>query len=316
MKYSSESAVNTPEQRAFWRQQVEHRSLRVCRDVTLAYCRAAHPGSERAVVISSGRIECYEKYREMIFDIYQQGYSVYCVDHRGQGKSTRLTSKRHLGHVGKFNDYVVDFSLFVDHVVKPRHHNSLFLLCHSMGGTIGALYLQQHPNVFNAAALSAPMFGIKLPAPEKIVSLLAKLLDFNGWPFCVPGGTGFRFKPFLNNQLTGSVNRYLEFHRVYRAHPEVQLGSPSNRWLTEAIAAAGKAKMILPELSTPTLTLQANRDSIIDNKAYDEIFNNLPLTSRCERMTFESAEHEILVETDAVRDKALDAVFTFFNNHA
>ena len=312
MKYSSESAVNTPEQQAFW-QQIEHRSLRVSHDVTLAYCQALNPNSERAVVISSGRIECYEKYRELIFDIYQQGYSVYCVDHRGQGKSTRLTPKRHLGHIDKFNDYVIDFSLFVDQVVKPHKHQTLFLLCHSMGSTIGALYLHQHPNVFSAAAFSAPMFGIKLPAPRKIIDGLARALDFNHWPLYVLGGKDFQFKPFQRNQLTNSINRYLEFHRIYQAYPDVQLGSPSNHWLREALTAADNAKLLLPALGTPTLTLQASDDEIIDNQVLDDIFSNLVSTSRCERIKLNPAKHEILVEVDAVRNQALDAIFSFFN---
>ncbi|MBM7074316.1 alpha/beta fold hydrolase [Shewanella sp. 202IG2-18] len=315
MKYSSETALSTPEQQKFW-QQVEHRSLRVSHDVTLAYCQILNPNSNKAVVISNGRIECYEKYRELIFDIYRQGYSVYAVDHRGQGKSTRLTTKRHLGHVEKFNDYVLDFTLFVDQVVKPRKHQNLFLLCHSMGGTIGVLYMHQHPKVFKAAALSAPMLSIKLPAPRKVIDALAKALDFKTWPIYVLGGTDFKFKAFKDNDLTNSTNRYSEFHRIYRTYPDVQLGSPSSHWLREALTAADDAKLLLPELNTPTLTLQANQDSIIDNQAYDDIFGNLLPSSQCRRQIINPAKHEILVETDDVRTQALDAIFAFFSEHA
>ena len=315
MKYSSETAINTLKQQTFW-QQVEHRSLRVSHDVTLAYCQVNHPNSERAIVISSGRIECYEKYRELIFDLYQQGYSVYCVDHRGQGKSTRLTPKRHLGHIDKFNDYIVDFSLFIDHVVKPKKHQDLFLLCHSMGGTIGTLYLHQHPNVFRAAVLSAPMLGIKLPAPRMIIDGLAKILDIKNWPFYVLGGKDFQFKPFLGNELTNSTNRYLEFHRIYRTYPAVQLGAPSSHWLREALMAADDAKLLLPAIGTPTLTLQAKHDNIIDNNAFDDVFENLRSNSQCQRIHLDQAKHEILVEVDETRNQALDALFTFFDEHA
>ncbi len=315
MKYSSETAINTPEQQRFW-QQVEQRSLRVSHDVTLAYCQVLQPNSAKAVVISSGRIECYEKYRELIFDLYQQGYSVYCVDHRGQGKSTRLLPKRHLGHVDKFSDYVVDFTLFVDQVVKPRKHKNLFLLCHSMGGTIGTLYLNQHPKVFKAAALSAPMLGIKLPVHRKIIDGLAKALDFKKWPMYVLGGRDFKFKPFLNNELTTSTNRYLEFHRIYRAYLDVQLGSPSSHWLREALTAADNAKLLLPTLNTATLTLQASQDCIIDNQVFDDIFENVLPSSLCQRLKLEGSQHEILVEIDAIRNQALDAIFGFFDEHS
>ncbi len=40
-----------------------------------------------AIVISSGRTECMFKYEETIYDLYEEGYSVYIHDHRGQGFS-------------------------------------------------------------------------------------------------------------------------------------------------------------------------------------------------------------------------------------
>ena len=44
------------------------------------------PGSP-AILISSGRTEAAIKYKEVIFDLYNNGYSVYIHDHRGQGHS-------------------------------------------------------------------------------------------------------------------------------------------------------------------------------------------------------------------------------------
>ena len=47
-----------------------------------------------AIVISSGRTECMLKYKEVVFELTKEGYSVYIFDHRGQGFSDRLTRHR------------------------------------------------------------------------------------------------------------------------------------------------------------------------------------------------------------------------------
>src|SRR5262245_46854208 len=47
---------------------------------TRSFVRPAQVG---AVVICSGRTECMLKYQELIYDLYEAGYSVYIFDHRG-----------------------------------------------------------------------------------------------------------------------------------------------------------------------------------------------------------------------------------------
>ncbi|MCT6568541.1 alpha/beta fold hydrolase, partial [Staphylococcus aureus] len=42
------------------------------------------------VVVVPGRIESYVKYPEVAYDLFQQGYDVIVLDHRGQGRSGRI----------------------------------------------------------------------------------------------------------------------------------------------------------------------------------------------------------------------------------
>ena len=51
-----------------------------------------------AILISSGRTEAAIKYKELIFDLYSNGYSVYIQDHRGQGMSGRMTEDPDMEH--------------------------------------------------------------------------------------------------------------------------------------------------------------------------------------------------------------------------
>ncbi|MCL1077984.1 alpha/beta fold hydrolase [Parashewanella spongiae] len=316
--YSSEHALNTIEQLTFWR-SVEHSQLQVSSDVTLAYCRVLHPYSDKAIVISNGRIESYEKYQELIFDLYQQGYSVYALDHRGQGKSTRLVDNPQLGHVDKFQDYVTDFSSFISQVVQADNHQQLFLLGHSMGCTVATLYLEHYPNVFDAAIFSAPMYGICLPLPRFFILWLAKRLDFTnqGKPFYVIGGRNYYPKPFENNSLTQSQPRYQWFRNLYQQFPQLQLGSPTHRWLVEALIAAKQCQSILASTTTPVLILQAKADTIVDNRAQDKCFAAMQQNSnQHQKVVFSDARHELFVENDTIRNQVLDSTFDFINRHS
>lgn len=174
--FSSEKKLNTPEQQKCW-QQVSHHKFTAADGVAIAYCQLLQDDRKKAIVISNGRIESYLKYQETIYDLYQQGFSVFALDHRGQGLSDRLTENPHQGHVNQFADYVSDFAEFIETVVLPTEHQSMAILAHSMGGAIATHYLHQHPNVFDCAVLSSPMFGIVLPLNNKAVLWLAKRLD-------------------------------------------------------------------------------------------------------------------------------------------
>ncbi|MGL5047826.1 MAG: serine aminopeptidase domain-containing protein, partial [Shewanella sp.] len=92
--FSTEHDLNTSEQQAFW-QSVVQDTLATADGVMLAYMMVKHPQAHTAIVLSTGRVESYLKYQELIFDLYQQGYSVYAIDHRGQGGSDRMTSNLH-----------------------------------------------------------------------------------------------------------------------------------------------------------------------------------------------------------------------------
>jgi len=93
-KFSSEKKLNTPEQQRFW-QNVHQSEFQSSDGVKIAFCQVLQADAKQAVVISNGRVESYLKYQELIFDLYQQGYSVFALDHRGQGLSDRITDNPH-----------------------------------------------------------------------------------------------------------------------------------------------------------------------------------------------------------------------------
>lgn len=72
----------------FWRQREEGEFPGVD-DVPIRFVRFTAPEHTRLVVVFSGRIESYVKYGEVAYDLFQAGYDVLIMDHRGQGCSGR-----------------------------------------------------------------------------------------------------------------------------------------------------------------------------------------------------------------------------------
>nr|WP_081730724.1 alpha/beta fold hydrolase [Shewanella colwelliana] len=311
LTFSSEMALDSTNLDRFW-QQISHKRLTVNDGVELAYCWVHNPASTKAIVISSGRVETYLKYKELIYDLYQLGYSIYAIDHRGQGLSSRTTHNPHQGHIDRFDDYVKDFSCFIDTIVKPAHHHALYLVGHSMGGTIGTLYIQHHPATFKAAVFSAPMYGIVLPANRAFIHWLAKKLDndSSSAPNYVLGGKDYSPDPFEKNDLTNSQHRYDAYRALYAQQPSLQLGSPTNRWLWQAIEASEQARTAAKNSTVPILILQADQDTIVDNRAQDRAAGK-----HCQLVSITDARHEIFMESDQARTIALKALMQFLDEH-
>ena len=149
----------------FWRQRDEAEFTGVD-DIPVRFVRFRAQHHDRVVVICPGRIESYVKYAELAYDLFHLGFDVLIIDHRGQGRSGRLLADPHLGHVNRFNDYVDDLAAFWQQEVQAGPWRKRYILAHSMGGAISTLFLQRHPGVCDAIALTAPMFGIVIRMPS------------------------------------------------------------------------------------------------------------------------------------------------------
>ena len=193
----------------FWRQREEAEFTGVD-DIPVHFVRFHAEKNDRVIVVCPGRIESYVKYAELAYDLFHSGFDVLIIDHRGQGRSGRMLSDPHRGHVDNFNDYVDDLTAFWQQEVLPGPWRKRYILAHSMGGAIATLFLQRHPNQCDAIALCAPMFGIVMRFPDWMVR---HILDWaEGHPRIREGyamGTGrWRALPFGMNALTHSRQRY------------------------------------------------------------------------------------------------------------
>lgn len=283
------------------------------------------------LVIVPGRSEGYLKYQELTYDLYQLGYDIFIIDHRGQGISQRLLLNAHKGFVDSFEDYNEDLNVFINTIVTPQCPEKPYLLAHSMGGLIAARYLQKYPNSINAAVLSSPMIAINSgPIPKWLAKTLIHATEQlnqwfsdDAWYFLGQGDVTadeYQAKSFTNNPLMQSKLRYEQFIKIYKSTPEIQLGGVTVHWLAQALAAEKVVFENLKTLVTPTLVLQASADSIVDNEAQNEFCTQLHQLhpSSCPNgkpVVINNARHELLFESDQYRDQALKQIINWFIQH-
>ena len=320
----------------FW-QQGEFSHFSGVKNARINYAAFIHDESKKdlphnkCLVISSGRSEGYLKYKELSFDLFNLGFNVFLLDHRGQGLSERALENSHKGYVENFQYYVDDLATFIKSTVSP--HCSVdgktqkpYLLAHSMGGAIAARYLQDYPDSIQAAVLSSPMLGFNGGGiPDFIAKpLISTSALFNQWfgdsPWYFLGHKDYVSSEFDGNPLMHSPLRYRYFSQLYNDTPEIQLGGVTIQWLTESIAALETIFARTNDLTTPTLVIQSGADKIVSNQAQDDFCRQLhqQQPQSCPEgkpLVIKGAYHELFFESDVYRQQALTAAMAWFEQH-
>ncbi|MDN3919995.1 alpha/beta fold hydrolase [Roseateles violae] len=301
------------------------------------------------VVLVAGRTEGLVMYQELILDLLRNGYSVHIQDHRGQGFSQRLLpEKPSLGHVDQFQHYVDDLAAFIDGPSKAaRSRRPLFLLAHSMGGAVSALYLEQQAanSGVAAAALVTPMMEPWADG-EADAGLAARLAGGYCARFSVDvGPLGRLSEQYAEgsdfdseyakvreaaadapNALTHSARR---FARHWQARdearctgedcgwPDAKIGGPSLRWFNQACVGSEQARgPAAAGIRVPVLLLQGGLDRVVKPEAQQSFcaqLNSGSGTGYCVGRRLPGALHSIFIEADAQRQPALRRVLGFFD---
>ena len=128
--------------------------------VKIRYVAFPKKNSAGALVVLPGKTETYLKYAEFFYDLQDLPLNIYAMDHRGMGFSGRMLPDRLKVHVECFGNYLEDVRIFLDTVVKSEHPQHLYILGHSTGALIAALFLQDNPYSFRAGVLCAPFFDL------------------------------------------------------------------------------------------------------------------------------------------------------------
>ncbi len=318
---------------AFWSARGAASSITGQGGLNLAVRRFLQPDratEQGAITIVSGRTESMLKYKEVVHDLYRNGWSVYIHDHRGQGLSEREPAVRdqpQKGHVERFDDYVADLDAVLQRGMLAGGHARRVLLAHSMGGAITARWLQSgRPAVaqVQAAVLSSPMLEIVGLVPGFSAEVLSCHLAHGAVLFGAGaswhwGGKPYTPFPVQGNIYTGSPVRSQRVLDQDSAAPAARLGSPTWGWIARSCDAAHAARTDAALVTTPVLVLVAGQDQIVLNHGARQFCQRLAAArpgAGCggpdgAPMVVEGAQHEMLIERDALRGQALGRALDF-----
>ncbi|SLM64953.1 MULTISPECIES: lysophospholipase L2 [Dickeya] len=304
----------------FWRQRQEGMFIGV-EDVPIRFVRFTSPSHADVVLVLPGRTDSYVKYAEVAYDLFQCGYDVLMMDHRGQGRSGRLLADSHRGHVRRFSDYVDDVLTLWQQQVAPAPYRRRFALAHSMGAAVLALALARQPQAFDAAALCAPMCGILLPMPHwlawRILNWAQKYPAIRD--YYAIGTSPWQPLPFRANVLTHSAVRYRHHVRFYADDPDLRIGGPTYHWVREALQVPDQLLQQAAQITTPLLVLQAQDEQVVDNHSQVRFCQALAAAGHpCAGggpQVIQGARHDILSEQDALRTAAFRLILQHFNDY-
>lgn len=272
-----------------------------------------NPVSDKAIVMAVGLGDDSELAEENIQYFYHAGYSIFVMDHRGQGRSGFYKDQVN-SHVDSYENYIVDFSLFINTIVQPSKFSKTFLLGNSMGAAVGFLYMRNNPGVISKAAFVAPMNGIKFS--PRITNLIARL----GMRFQGPEGSFFTdyHPPLSRSTFTSDVKQYQMYEGFFQAHsrsvgisPEYTIPgySPSHNWMLEANKMTAEIQSTqADQMTAPVLVFTAGKDQLVDNRATTRLASRFPNMTVINLAT---SRHGVLYERDEIRNPLRERIVEF-----
>jgi len=229
------------------------------------------------LVLVHGLAEHCGRYMNVVNHVVPLGYAVYGLDHIGHGKSdgTRV-------YVDRFSDFVDTLKLFVDMVKGWQPGKPCFLIGHSMGGLIGAVFLIEHQVELDGAVLSAPAIkssGAISSATVAAGKLLSTLAPKMGVAQLAADGI---------SQDPAVVEAYLNDPLVCSGKITARLGA---EMLKTMPAVLGEANVI----TLPLLIVQGTADLLVDPEGAQMLYDAVNSQDKTLEL-YEGFYHEVFNE--------------------
>jgi acylglycerol lipase len=252
------------------------------------------PGPCRAVVvIAHGAGEHSGRYGHVAERLVREGYAVYALDHRGHGRSA---GPRAL--IDRMDNAVADLDTLVLLATGEQPGLPVFLLGHSMGGTVSLCYALRHQDRLQALALTGPLAALEAASP--LVRIAARTLS--------------ALTPRLPVIAVDSslVSRDPAVVEAYNADPLVHHGKLPARTVAELGAAIESFPARVPEITVPTLILYGTADGLCPTEGSVMLGQRIGATDRTIK-SYPGLYHEILNEPE--REQVMDDLCAWLNVH-
>jgi alpha-beta hydrolase superfamily lysophospholipase len=247
------------------------------------------------VVISHGAGEHSGRYRRVAVALAAIGYPVYALDHRGHGRSE---GRRAL--VDRLDNAAADLDMLIDLARREQPDVPLFLLGHSLGGTIALRYALVHQDKLDGLILSGPVAVIDLPpAPLRLAA--------NALSAVAPWMPALGVDPAVVSRDPGEVE-------AYRTDPLVHHGKLPVRTVAEIAAATEAFPEQVGSLTLPILLVHGSEDRLAPVQGSRMVYERVSSEDKTLEI-YEGFFHEVLNEPPEDRARVLADIVTWLQAH-
>jgi len=260
------------------------------------YYQSWLPESEpkAALLIVHGLAEHSGRYGNVVDHFVPLGYAVYGIDHLGHGKSDGERV-----YVKRFDDYTNTLKVYFDKIRGSQPGRPIFLVGHSMGGLISAMYLLDHQAELAGVVLSGP--AVKIPNDVTIATIfVGKILSA-----LIP-----KFG-LLALDATG-VSRDSSVVQAYVSDPLVHRGKMTARLAAGMLQAMQTVSGQAARITLPILILQGSADRLVDPAGAQMLYGAVSSADK-EIKIYDGFYHEVFNEPE--HDKVLQDVEIWLEAH-
>lgn len=237
-------------------------------------------GPRAILLVVHGLVEHSGRYSNLVNYLVPRGYAIFALDQRGHGKSEGLR-----GYVDRFSYYLDDLETFYKILKNEYGKRKIFMIGHSVGGTIATAYAVDHQDELAGLVLSAPTLkaGTSVSGLNKLLAqILSKLLPKAGVAVIDASAISRDRKV---------VEAYVSDPLVYRGKIRARLGCE----LLDMMERILPAKM--PEINLPILIMHATEDRL-SNPEGSEILYKLAKSKDKTLKWYEGLYHEVFNEPE------------------
>lgn len=249
-----------------------------------------HPRA--VVIVAHGFGEHRKRYVHMAERLSVEGYAVFALDHHGHGESEGARGRI------SFPDAVADLDRLLDIAAERYPDAPVFLLGHSMGGSLALRYALAHGERLRGLILSGPLVQVEGRTAAKLLGRALAVV--------APNLPLARLDPKLISRDPAVVGAYVEdplvFHRPLPAAT-----------VSEFLRRAASLPDEVDRVSLPTLLMYGTADRLCDPAGailVSERLGSADLTTR----RYDGLYHEIFNEPE--RDRVLDDLIAWLDERA
>jgi acylglycerol lipase len=251
-------------------------------------------GPVAVLLVVHGLAEHSSRYGNVVDYFVPRGYAVYAPDHRGHGRSGGQRA-----YVERFNDYLADLKTFFDMVRGWHPDQKIFVVGHSMGGTISLTYALRHQDELDGLLLSGASVKVGESISPLVIAvgkLIAVLLPKMG----------------VVVLDASTISRDPAVVAAYDNDPLVYRGKVPARTGAELIGTMQALPDQVSQLRLPILIMHGTDDRLGDPQGSQWLFQSVGSSDKTLKL-YEGYYHEIFNEPE--HERVLADVETWLAAH-